>query len=365
MGIKLKKWIIVILLIIMGIGFVLYKKHKVVNTTAGVSNYVLLNPSDIIEVKSGKVNDVVAFTGDLEPLNQTIISSQVDAQVTKVLVNEGELVTKGQTLAILDDDDLKQSVSKQQALLDSAIIKFNLSKNKLEKNKELLAEGFISKLGYDELSSEYQAATEEVNQQRAALVQAQKSLSETIIKAPFAGYIYQKSIDNGQLASKNGKLFSLASLDVLQITAAIPSDRINQINQQQLVTFTVEVDDKVYSGKITLVNPVAQNGTRSYLIYINFDNRVAKLKAGQFVKGQVILDGLDNVAYIPQDAIRNLQSTPEVLVLTADKVLLKPVKVLLTNSVTNISAVSGVVSGEKVIAGSVLSVKAGDLVKVE
>lgn len=340
------------------------KGYKTRHEKVIVDNSVLLNSADTVIVKLGTVNNEIAFTGDLSPLNQSVISSEVDAVVKQVLVQEGQLVTKGQTLAILDDSDLKQAVSLQRAVLSSARAKFELDKNKLDKQKGLFDQGFISKMAYDELKTNYQSSQEMINQQQASLERVKKQLSDTIIKAPFTGYIYQKNIDNGQLAAKNAKLFSIASLDRLQVKAAIPSDYINQIKVGQTISFGVETRADTFTGKITRINPVAELGTRSYYIYVEFDNRNAKLKAGQFIKGRITLATLGNTPSISRDVIRSFGDDTYVLVLVNNIVVKKPVKVLLSNKLANMVAISGVNPGDVVLYAAVLSVKPGDRAKI-
>ncbi len=363
-----KKIILISIIIILVLGlFSMFSSHhhEEIKAQKGLnSQYVLLNQSDISNVKYGSVDNVIAFTGDLTPLNQTIISSEVDAQVLSVLVSEGQFVNKNQVLATLDSTDLEQAVSQEKAALATAIAKFQLDKNKLEREKDLYQQGFISKFSYDELQTNYQSSLEAVNQQKASLERAQKQLSYTVIKAPFAGYVYQKNIDSGQVAAKNGKLFSLANLDIMQIKAAIPSAQINNVHTNQLVNFKVETNDKTYVGKITRMNPVAEEGTRSYFIYINFDNTTYKLTAGQFVKGQIILNKLNNVTFVPSNVIRKSDNSPYVLALVNNKIISIPVKVLLTNSITDITAISGIESGTQVLSGTVFTVKPGDNAKV-
>lgn len=335
--------------------------QKITNKDVG---YALLNSNDVVIAQTGNLDSVVTFTGDLEPLNQAVISSEIDAEVLKVLVNEGQSVKKDQVLAILDDTDLREAASEQQALLDISKQKYQLDKKKMDLQKELYDQGFLSKIAYDELVVNSKVSEETIKQQQASLYRAKKKLSDTVIKAPFAGVVYKKSIDAGQLASKNGQLFSLANLDVMQIKAAIPSDLINSVSVNQAVKFILETDIQDYNGKITRVNPVAEAGTRSYMIYVNFDNSKHQLKSGQFVKGQIIVASLNNVVQIPTDSIRKSNESSYVYVLQSDKVVRKPVNVLLTNSLLDMSAVSGVESGDKVLAGNVLSVKAGDKARV-
>jgi RND family efflux transporter MFP subunit len=360
----LKKKIIFGLIAILIIAIFTMRSYKTEHKNIVPISEVLLNSADTAIVKSGTIDDVIAFTGDLSPLNQSVISSEVDAIVKKVLVREGQLVAKGQTLAILDNTDLLQAVSQQQAVLSSARAKFELDKNKLDKQKGLFDQGFISKLAYDELKTNTQSSQEFINQQQASLERAKKQLSDTVIKAPFTGYIYQKNIDDGQLASKNGKLFSIANLDVLQVKAPIPGDYINRIKVGQMASFNVETKSTIFFGKITRINPVAEIGTRSYNIYIDFDNRNAKLKAGQFVKGRITLSTLSNTPIISRDAIRANGDNNYVLILVNNTIVKKAVKVLLTNKLTNMAAISGVKPNDVVLMSTVLSVKAGDHAKI-
>lgn len=323
----------------------------------------LLNRSDIVVAKTGVIDNVVNFTGDLSPVKQTIISAEVDARINKVWVDEGQLVKAGQALADLDTLDLAQAVSQQEAAVASAQAQLLLSQQKKDKEKELLAQGFISKIAYDELVTDYQAKLQNFKAQEALLARTKKQLSNTHITAPFDGIIYQKAVQPGQLALKNTKLFALANLNQLEIRAAIPSNKINSIKVGLPVVFRAETDSESHAGTIARVNQVAEPGTRSYMIYINFANHGAGLKAGQFVKGQIILASLKNQLQISCDAIRD-NNGEYVLSLINDKIISQKVKIILENAANGQCAISGLTPGEMVVAGNVMTVKAGDLAKV-
>lgn len=364
---KKKRLIIggVIVIAIVVFVFRVMLNHKENTQIQSKSHVILLNPSDIITVKLGEVDQVVPFTGDLSPLNQTIISSEVDAQVSKVLVKEGQFVKKDQLLAILDSTDLKDNLTQKEASLKTAISNLNLNKQKFEKQKDLFDQGFISKFSYDELRTNYQNSEQDVKQEQALVNRARKQLSFTQIKAPFDGYIYQKTIDNGQIAVKNNKLFALASLDLMQIVAAIPSYQIKDVKVGQVATFKVEANSHEYSGKVTRINPVAEEGTRAYLAYIMFDNTKAQLNAGLFAKGQIVISSQNNIPYISTEAItNNKDGSTTVLLVKNNQVELHKVKVLIDNQLSQISGVEGLNANDQIIAGNVITVKPGDKVEI-
>lgn len=332
------------------------KKDEVKNQVSG-KNFVFLNKSDTDLVKKGTVSKRILFTGNLVPVTVAAISSIIDAQVLKVNVRVGEYVRQGQILAILDDKELQQSVIQMQAALDLSKAKLILDENKLHKHEVLLKEGFISQIAYKELYANYQISLESVKQQQALFKKAQQQLLYTKIKAPFAGVIYRKSIDDGQIASKNNELFGLANLDFLQVKVPIPSMQINEIQIGQLATFRVETSAQKYTARVTYINPVAEADTHSYMAYIDFNNKVFQLKAGQFVQGNIVVQSLTNVTYITNQAIRYTNSIPYVLIVRKNKLYPQKIKVLLYDDEHNYYAISGVHVNDIIVLNNILNVK--------
>ncbi len=351
----------IVLLVIMAMAL---SKKNAINAQKKQDNVVLLNKADITGVKRARFDDIIYFTGDLAPKEQTIISSEVDARVIKVLVDEGQIVKAGQELALLDTLDLAQAVTQQEALVAAARAKYELDQQKLDKQQQLFKQGFISRIAYDELQTNYQASLQNFKAQEALLIRSKKQLADTHIKAPFAGVIFQKSVQNGQLALKNTKLFSLANLSSLEIKAAIPSDAINRIKLNQQVVFKVETDNRAYDGQISRINQVAQSGTRSYMVYIDFNNQSYGLKAGQFVKGEIILQSLPNQLIMSCDSLRDGNEGKYVLILENGKILQKKIQLIMSNQQSNQCAISGLAGNEDVLAGNVLTVKPGDSAKI-
>lgn len=366
--IKLSKKLILVLVIgVAIIGVVVsnvIKKDEVAKQPAKAPE-VLLNKSDVTTVSQESINDVVNFTGDLSAKEQTVISAEIDARITKIWVDEGQVVKAGQALAELDTLDLAQAVSQQQSQVAAAKSRLNLDKQKMDKQAELLKEGFVSQIAYDELVSNYQSSLENYKAQEAMLKRSQKQLSDTHIVAPFDGVIYQRSIDTGQLALKNTKLFAIANLTNLEIKSAIPSDKISRVAVNQQVTFNVEKDTHEYTGKVRRVNQVSEPGTRSYMIYIDVANSDFKLKAGQFVRGQIVVQTLANQYVIPCNAIRSESQTDSYVLSLRNEIVTKDkINLVLSNQELGKCAVTGIDPQALVLGGNVLTVKNGDKAKL-
>lgn len=359
---KINKKIYIILLIIIIVLLVFIVKRDKSNG-AEVTHEILLNKSDISKSKAESISDVVNFTGDLNAKEQTVISAEVDARILKIWVDEGQIVKKGQSLADLDTLDLSEAVSQQQAQVAASKAKLDINKQKMTTQSELLKQGFISQIAYDELVSNYKSSLENYKAEQASLKRSQKQLSNTHIVAPFDGVVFQRNVEQGQLALKNTKLFSIANLSKLEIRAAIPSDQINRISIGQEVLFTAEADDTKYIGRVMRINQVSEAGTRSYMVYISFDNK-DKLKAGQFVRGSLVITTLYNQIVIPCDTIRSNDKGQYVLISSNNIVSEKSIKTILINKDTGKCAVSGIPENITVLSANVLNVKPNDKIKL-
>lgn len=363
------KLILIIIAIIFVILFIFNKTtHKKNNFSSTSYSKIIVNKKDIFKVQKGQVDEVLAFTGDLSPANQTIISSEINAQVLKVNVKSGDYVKKGQVLAILDSTNVQNDVNIAAADFSDSKLNFEFDRQKYEKNKDLYEQGFISKIQFDELATKYKSSAEKVIQKEAFLNQSKKKLGNTTVRAPFDGYIYEKYVENGQVADLNGKLFALANLDILQISAAIPSDDINRIQIGQKVRFSVENDLKEYIAYISRINPVANEGTHSYSVYADIDNRKYKLKAGQFIRGNVIINSIHDAIYINEDAVWDNDNTKYVMQIINNNIKFIPIKVLFKNNIKNISVLTNTTDlkeDDLLLSNRANTVKVGDAISIE
>jgi membrane fusion protein (multidrug efflux system) len=365
----LKKKFIFTFICIVIVVVIAIKSHKSKSESSNLTQkpVIILNKNNLSSVNYGDINTLVAITGDLSPIDKTIISSEVSATVNKIYVRSGDYVKKNQILAELDKVELKGAVDQIRAQLATAKAQFELNKIKLEKNKELYSQGFISKIAYDELRTNYQAALEKINEQNAALKKVEKQLSNSIIRAPFAGYVYQRNIENGQLVNQNTQMFAIASLDKLQIVAYVNAMQINQIKIGQEVRFNIGSSKAYYTGHVSEVNPVAQSGTRSFMVYIDYDNRKTMLKAGQFVKAQIIVGTVKDSLYVNSQSIRYDSITGESFIFIVDNNIVKkiPIKIVAQDDINSrVSFVGNVSKGAVVVNDLVNNINDGEQVNI-
>ncbi len=136
------------------------------------------------------------------------ISFRVGGVIIKLPVKEGDMVEKGQLLAQLDQKDYQTTVNDRQA-------KFDEAKSNFDRGKELVKDGFISKMDFDRLESNYRTA-------KANLEQAELDLSYTSLTAPFDGQVAKRYVQNNEEVRRKQEVFALQNTGQLDIKFDVP-----------------------------------------------------------------------------------------------------------------------------------------------
>ncbi|MGL6070311.1 efflux RND transporter periplasmic adaptor subunit [Craterilacuibacter sp.] len=322
-----------------------------------------LAAGDILQARIGRVSDTLPVTATLAALNFSEMSAEVEGRVREVRVREGEAVKAGQVLAVLDSESLGESVKEQQAQLDNQQARQALARIKLAKQRELYQQGFISKLAIDELESDYRVREGEFKAQAAQLARATRALADTRLRAPISGVLYQRKINAGDMVARNQKVLAVADLSVLEAVASVPSRLIAQVKPGQQAQLQLEGSDALVAGEVVRINPVANAGTRSFNVYIRVANDKGVLKAGQFVKGGIVLQQESGMVNLPLATVREREGKPWVMLVSDGRLSRRDIAVQLVSVSERQLAVTGLQPGERVLASALAGLKAGDRVQ--
>lgn len=323
-----------------------------------------LAASDLLTAQTGTVQETVPFTATLNAKRSAEVAAEVEGQVREVLVREGEPVRRGQRLALIDGQTLEQALAEQRAQLSNAESRLKLARQKLEKQRELFRQGFISQLALDELESDYRIREGEVHAQRSQLSRAQKSLADTVISAPMDGVLYSRQIEPGEQVGRNQKVFGIADLSTLEAVANIPARQVAELKPGMTASFHLEGGKQQYSATLQRINPVANANTRTFAAYLQVANNDLQLKAGQFIQGELVLREQQGIA-LPLAAVRDADGkTPWVMTLKGNQLGKQPVQILLRNDARRTVAVSGLAAGQQILAAPLLGLQSGDKVQL-
>jgi RND family efflux transporter MFP subunit len=182
---------------------------------------------------------------------------------------------------------------------------------------------------------------------------AQSQVRDTRIVAPVNGTIQFRRVQGGEHINRGAELFTLVRSEILELTAALPARRANDVKPGQPVRFLA--DGKMFTGKVARVSPTIDQASRSITAYVQIPNQNGELKGNTFSSGQIIAQTLQNVLVVPQPAVRFGQdSKPFVYRITAGELEQVPVTVGVIDEARSLVEIKdGVQVGDQVVVGNV------------
>jgi multidrug efflux pump subunit AcrA (membrane-fusion protein) len=145
---------------------------------------------------------------------------------------------------------------------------------------------------------------------RSQLAQAEKALADTTIRAPFDGYVSARPIAAGEYVALTNKIATVVKVGVLKLQLQTPEARASQVKVGMTVNARVAAwPDKLFSGKVTAVNPSVDPSSRVFIVEAKFENVGAELRPGMFATAKVMLPGGENAVFVPRTAVARDKTT--------------------------------------------------------
>lgn len=324
-------------------------------------------PGDIVQVEPGNLRQLLPLSGSLRAVNQVSVKARVAGEVREVLVREGEAVRPRQVVVKMDTSEYQARVAQSKGALLAAQGQLNIAAKTLENNKALLAKDFISKNAFDNAQSQYEIARANLDSAQGALDVAQKSLGDTIIRAPISGLVSSRNVQPGEKVSPDNRLLDVVDLSQMEMEAAVPASDIMNVKLDQEVRVRIEGMPAPLMGKVARINPATQAGSRSILVYVQIDNPQGALRVGMFGEAQLTLARKTGVLAVPQTAIQNDAGRNFVYAIENGRLVQKPVELGLRGDDGKgpaLEILSGLTSGAQIVRNNLGSLRTGTTVRI-
>lgn len=261
-------------------------------------------PSDLSELRTEPLGRRIPVSGTLKPTLQATVRSKVAAEVVRVHVQEGEPVAASAVLVTLDTADLKARLDAQQAAVAEARARLDFARKNQVNNRALLEKSFISQNAYDGAASSVQVAEANLQSAEAQAAIARRALEDAQVRAPFAGTVARRSVNQGDKVSVDMPVATLVDLARMELEAQVPVNEIPFVRAGQEIVFEVDgFAGRRFTGRIERVNPAAEPGSRSISVFATLPNADRSLKGGMFASGTLSTDLGAKVDVIPLAAV--------------------------------------------------------------
>ena len=230
-----------------------------------------IQPIEVKTVMVGKTsseNSGVHFsaTGRIAADKSVKLSFQVSGTIEQFPVSMGDFVQKGSLIAKIDGTAYQKQYEARRAQAEMAEDNYN-------RVAEVYSKGSIAEVKMVEARSNYKQA-------EAAAQASYQNVKFTRITAPFTGYIGEKMMETGDLASPGQPIVDFFDIDKLKAIIPIPDDQVNQYQTGDKAIVKIEVLDTVYEGEVTEISVQSDSNTPSYTAKITITNQNKKIKPG-------------------------------------------------------------------------------------
>lgn len=292
----------------------------------------------VAEVASQEISDTLRVAGQIDFDEQALtrIGASVTGRVTQIQAHLGNLVNKGDTLALINSSELSGS---QLAYLKARSEK-ELHRRNMDRAKTLFEADVISAAEMNRRESEYEIAAAETRaaqDQLRVLGVSAKSIERlgatgTIdsvagVVATIKGVVVERKIAAGQVVQPSDVLFAVADLSRVWAVAQVPEQQISQVKVGQAVSIEVPaLENEKLVGKLIYVGQTVNPDTRTVLVRTELDNKGGRLKPSMLASMLIQSSPVKRVV-VPVTAVVRQDDTDHVFVEEAEnRFKLTPVK---------------------------------------
>lgn len=283
-------------------------------------------------------------------------------QVVSVLVQPGDWVRAGQTLAVIERSVQSEQIRSLAAQVEVARADAKLAQAELERAKALVGRGFISKADIDRRTATRDAADARVNVAVAQLGEQRARTGRLDIRAPAAGLVLTRTVEPGQVvAAGTGVLFRMAKGGEMEMLAQVSEGDLARLKVGIPATVTPVGGTKSFTGNVWQISPVVDPLNRQGVarVALKFD---PALRPGGFA-GVSIVSGSGDAPVVPESAVQSDDKGNYVYVVDGKNKAQRQNVTIGQVSSAGVAIMSGLTGREKVVVSAGAFLTPGQLVK--
>jgi membrane fusion protein, multidrug efflux system len=306
---------------------------------------------DVTELKPSKFDHYVQTQGRVESENDVMVSSKAMGVITQVLVNEGQQVTKGQTLAQIDNSVMVRSIESMESQLALATTVFQRQENLWKQ-----------KIGTEVQYLQAKTNKESLEKQLASL-REQNAMYR--ITAPVTGTVDQVNVKVGEAIQPGMPAARVVNNTDLKLTANISEAHVTQINKGNSVIIIIPELKKELTATVTFVGKTINPLTRTFDVEVKLPSN-PNLRPNMTATIKVIFKSEKEAIVVPVNVIQQINNEKVVYVAEqdGDKLVARRKVVTVDGVYGGQSQVQGLKEGERLITVGYQGLNDGDIVKI-
>lgn len=333
-------------------------------SAAQVPAVLELAAADVLRVQTLELVQSLTIAGPLRASNSAFVKARVAGELQGLVLREGDRVSAGQVVARIDATESQARVRQAQQQAEAARAQVDIARRSFDNNRSLVDQGFISKTALDTSAASLAAAEASFRAAQAGADLANKSLEDTVLRAPMAGVVAQRLAQPGERLAVDTRILEIVDLSRLELEASLsPADSLLVLPGQEAV-LSIEGASQTLSAKVLRVNPSAVAGSRAVLAYLAVQSNPG-LRQGLFAQGRLNIGKLQVLA-VPLAAVRTDKPLPYVLLIQDGAVVHQTVELGARGEQADqtMVGIKGLPDRAVILSGTLGSQRAGTRVKL-
>lgn len=247
-------------------------------------------PVEITRLTTGQISSFLLYSSTLETEQTVNVYSRIAGLVEEIYVEESDRVQKGARLIQIEKDEYVLAERKAR----------------LEYEKLLADYNRLKALQAEELLSEEEFLTAEINMKQAEIAweQAKLNLEYTTVTAPISGVIGDRLVNLGDRIQTSTNLFTIANLNEKIVRLYVPQSEFAKCYKNQTAKVTTDVmAGTKFNGYVKRISPIIDPQSGTFKVTIAVKDPQNKLRPGMFVNAELIVDTHENAKLIPKSAL--------------------------------------------------------------
>lgn len=339
-----RHWLLIAIVLVLLLGGAWFlrraKEQNAANTRPQFNFRTNAVAVSVATVKQGDIVVRIPGLGTVTPLTTVTVKAQISGIMQKVNFKEGQMVKKGELLAVIDPrpyeaalDQIKATLARDEALLADAQLD-------MKRYEDLIKQDSVSQQQVDTQRATVGQDMGNVASDRAQVKTAELNLAYTQVTSPIDGRIGLRQIDPGNYVTPgdaNG-IVVVTQLQPISVLFTVPEDNVPDIMRQIKAGGSLSVEasgrsdqQHLADGKLSTTDNVIDTTTGTLKLRASFDNADLVLFPGQFVNVSLVVTTLKDQMVIPSAAVRRgapdgVQSAFVYLVNANNTVSVRPVQ---------------------------------------
>lgn len=324
------------------------------------------------------IQEYVEVVGSLVGAATVDIVPRAQGRLQSLSVRIGDPVTRGQVLAKVEDQELREQLRQAEASFEVARATIrqreadlSFAKTNLDRNKSLFDRQLLPRQSLDDAEARYQASQAQLDLAQAQLAQASSrrdelriNLANTTVNSPVTGFVARRLVDPGAVVTQNVIILSVVDISTVRLVVNLVERDLRKVDVGAVGTVGVDAyPGETFTGRVARVAPVLDPATRTAEMEIEIPNGSGRLKPGMYARVRLVSTSKADALVVPKAAVVDSQGRKGVFMVQNNQAVFREVKLGLEEP-NRFEVTDGLKEGDAVVTTGASALRDGARVQL-